>query len=116
LPIAEYQKFRGWVENADRARWSGVLERELAATHKKFERSKTREDLKKAEGGRVLNPLQEHPMSNPVMGLYMQAVCLANELVRSIALDDRNRDYLKEGRDDLEDAKRAKHQDYVKPE
>jgi len=107
LPFDEYQQLRGWIENADRARFSGVIDKQIEQTHKKFERSKTAEDLKAAEGGRVLNPLQEKLMSNPAMGLYMQFASMANELVISIPLDDRNRDYLKEGRDGLEDAKKT---------
>jgi hypothetical protein len=71
-PVDDYQKLRGWLEHADRARWSGVLERELANTHKQFERSKTMEQLKAQEGGRVINPMQENFMSHPVMGLFMQ--------------------------------------------
>jgi len=54
-------------------------------------------------------------MSNPVVGLFMQGASIANELVRWIDLRD-NRDRLKEAKDNLEDAKRNKHQEYVKPE
>ena len=45
-------------------------------------------------------------MKNPVVGLFMQGASLANMVVRSITLDDRNRDFTKEQRDGLEDAKR----------
>jgi len=45
-------------------------------------------------------------MKNPVVGLFMQGASLANMVVRSITLDDRNRDYTKEQRDGLESAKR----------
>lgn len=106
LPIEEYQLLRKWTDAKDRERYSGILEKQLAATHKKFERSKTMEDLKKQEGGRVLDPLQEHMMKNPIMGLFLTEAAIANELVRSIVLDDRNRDYDKEARDELEDAKK----------
>jgi len=58
------------------------------------------------EGGRVLDPMQEHLMRNPIIGLFMTEAAIANEIVRSIPLDDRNRDYLKERIDGLEDAKR----------
>lgn len=84
----------------------GALDRQIELTHKKFERSRTMGDLKAAEGGRVLDPMQEHLMRNPIVGLFMTEAAMANELVRSITLDDRNRDYLKEGRDALEDAKK----------
>ncbi len=115
LPIEDYQKLRGWMEHADRARWSGVLERELANTHKQFERSKTMEQLKEQEGGRVINPTQENFMSHPVMGLFMKGAGLANMLVKWIPLDDRNRDYMKEGREALDAAKADKLQEHAQP-
>jgi hypothetical protein len=46
-------------------------------------------------------------MANPVVGLFMQGASFANTLVKSIPLDDRNRDYTKEQRDGLEDAKKV---------
>jgi len=107
LPFDDYQNLRNWMEDADRARWSGALEKQIEATHKKFERSKTMEDLKAAEGGRVLDPMQEQLMRNPIVGLFMTEAAIASEIVRSIPLDDRNRDYLKEGRDALEEAKKG---------
>jgi hypothetical protein len=106
LPFNDYQKLRGWIEYKDRERFSGALEAELQRTHKKFERSKTMEDLKAAEGGRVVDPLQEQFMRNPIVGLFMTEAAIASEIVRSIPLDDRNRDYVKEQIDGLEDAKR----------
>lgn len=106
LPFEDYQKLRGWMEDRDRERWSGALEKTLEATHKKLERSKTMEDLKAQEGGRVLDPMQEQLMRNPIIGLFMTEAALAAEIVRSIVLDDRNRDYLKENRDGLESAKK----------
>lgn len=107
LPFEDYQKLRGWMEDRDRERWSGALEKTIEATHKKFERSKTMEDLKAQEGGRVIDPMQEHLMRNPIIGLFMTEAAIASEIVRSIVLDDRNRDYLKENRDALEDSKRG---------
>lgn len=106
LPSDDYQKLRGWIEHQDRERFSGALEAELQRAHKKFYRSKTMEDLKAAEGGRVLDPLQEQVMRNPIVGLFMTEAAIASEIVRSIPLDDRNRDYLKEQIDGLDEAKR----------
>lgn len=107
LPFEDYQKLRGWIEYKDRERFSGALGAEIERTHKKFERSKTMEDLKAQEGGRVIDPMQEHLMRNPIIGLFMTEAAIASEIVRSIVLDDRNRDYLKENRDALEDSKRG---------
>lgn len=107
LPYDDYCKLRGWIENKDRERWSGALGKQIEATHKKFERSKTMNDLKAQEGGRVLNPLQDEIMRNPVVGLFMTEATIAKEIVRSITLDDRNRDYTKEQRDGLEEQKKA---------
>ncbi|NOJ28143.1 MAG: hypothetical protein DA330_09060, partial [Nitrososphaera sp.] len=106
LPFDDYQRLRGWIEGKDRERFSGALEKQIEFTHKKFERSRTVEDVKAMEGGRVLEPMQEHLMRNPIVGLFMAEAAIANEIVRSIPLDDRNRDYLKERIDGLEDAKR----------
>jgi hypothetical protein len=107
LPFDDYQRLRGWIENRDRERWSGALEKQIELTHKKFERSKTASDLKSQEGGRVIDPMQEQLMRNPIIGLFMTEAAIASEIVRMITLDDRNRDYLKENRDGLEDAKRG---------
>jgi type IV secretory pathway VirD2 relaxase len=115
LPIDDYQRLRTWVEHADRARWSGVLEKQLELTHKKFERSKTMEDLKSAEGGRVIEPEMSAIMGNPFVKLVMFEGQLAAEILKSIPLDDRNRDYLKEGREGLESAKRDKLQEHNQP-
>lgn len=106
LPFEDYQKLRGWIENKDRERFSGYLDKGIQQARKDTERSKTAADLKAQEGGRVIDPVQEHVMRNPVVGLFMQGASFANMVVRSITLDDRNRDYTKEQRDGLEEAKK----------
>jgi hypothetical protein len=114
LPIDQYQKVRGWIENADRARWAGVTERQLQLSKQRYAQegaAKTSPNANRC----VVSPLQQQMMSNPVVGLFMQGASIANELVRWIDLRD-NRDRLKEAKDTLEDAKRTKHQDYVKPD
>lgn len=113
LPIDQYQKFRGWIENADRARWAGVAEKQLKLSKKLAAQEGGRKTSPNAN--RYVNPMQQQMMSNPVVGLFMQGASIAYELVRWIDLRD-NRDRLKEAKDNLEDAKRNKHQDYVKPE
>lgn len=112
LPVDDYQKLRGWMENAERARWSGVVEKQL-------EISKTKEWQERAQAGkpdnfRVQNPFQDAVMRNPVVGLFMQGAGLANTLVSWIPLTDQ-RDRVKEAGDALEDAKRDRHDRYVKP-
>jgi hypothetical protein len=106
LPFDDYQKLRGWIENKDRERFSGYLDKGIQNARKDTERSKTAADLKAQEGGRVIDPVQEQVMRNPIVGLFMQGASLANMVVRSITLDDRNRDYTKEQRDGLEEAKK----------
>ena len=111
LPIEQYQKLRGWIENADRARWAGVTERQLQISKQRYAQEGAAKTAPQAN--RYVNPLQQQMMSNPVVGLFMQGASIANELVRWIDLRD-NRDRLKEAKDGLEDAKKNKHQDYVK--
>ena len=106
LPYEDYQKLRGWIENKDRERFSGYLDKGIREARNKVERSKTSEDLKAAEGGRVIDPVQQEVMRNPVVGLFMQGAAIANMVVASIRLDDSNRDYTKEQRDGLEEAKK----------
>ena len=113
LPIEQYQKFRSWIENADRARWAGVTDRQLQLSKDRFARQGAAETSPNAN--RYVNPLQQQMMSNPVVGLFMQGASIANELVKLVDLRD-HRDRLKEAKDNLEDAKRNKHRDYVKPE
>ncbi len=107
LPVDDYHNLRSWIEDRDRARFSGAISKEMDRVIKRDERSKTMEDHKAAEGGRVLNPVQEQVMSTPFIGLWMQFASVANQIVRAIPLDDRNRDYTKEQRDGLEDSKKA---------
>jgi len=112
LPVENYQQLRGWLENADRARWAGV-------TDKLIDTAKTKHWQERAQAGmpdnfRVQNPFQDAVMRNPVVGLFMQGASIANELVRWIPLTD-TRDRLKEGKDALEAAKLDKLQEHVKP-
>ncbi|MBA3992562.1 MAG: hypothetical protein C0469_03475 [Cyanobacteria bacterium DS2.3.42] len=102
LPIEDYQNLRGWIENRDRQRWSGAIEKQL-----EIEKTKYKENEKGfAAGQRAVDPFQQHMMRNPVIGLFMVEASIASEIVRTIPLDDRNRDYLKEQRQGLEQAKR----------
>lgn len=109
IPVDDYQKLRGWIENADRARWAGVTEKQLKISKERA----AQEGATKTAPSRYVNPLQQQMMSNPVVGLFMQGASIAGELVRWIDLRD-NRDRLKEAKDTLEDAKKNKHKDYVK--
>ena len=110
LPVDDYQKLRGWMENADRARWSGVVEKQIDLEVKR----QGKEGAQKTMPQRVANPLQDQVMRNPVVGLFMQGAGLANTLVSWVPLTDQ-RDRVKEAGDAMEDAKRDRHDQYVKP-
>lgn len=112
LPIGEYTQLRSWIENADRARWSGVLNKQIDSA--KSAHWKERAQVGMPDNSRVATPVQDAVMRNPVMGLFMKGAMLANELVRSIPLTDQ-RDRLKEGEDALEAAKLDKHQEHNRP-
>lgn len=104
LPIEKYQQLRQWIEVKDRARFSGALEKQLNAA--KRQQAADEKARNSPANNRYVDPMQAEVMKNPVMGLFMTQASIANELVRSIVLDDRNRDYDKEARDELEDAKK----------
>jgi len=112
LPVENYQQLRGWLENADRARWSGVLEKQIELSKTQYGREGAQKTM--PDNFRVPNPLQEAVMRNPVVGMFMAGASFANEIVKWIPLTDQ-RDRLKEGRDALEAAKLDKHQEHVKP-
>ncbi len=99
LPINDYQKLRGFIENKDRERWSNVVAKQL-------EIAKTQDWQQKARDGspdnyRYIDPVQESLMANPVIGLYLKGASAINQLVKLIPLDDRHRDINKEVRDGL---------------
>ena len=112
LPVENYQQLRGWIENADRARWSGVLEKQVELSKTQYGREGAQKTM--PDNFRAPNPLQEAVMRNPVVGMFMAGASVANELVRWIPLTD-TRDRLKEGRDALEAAKLDKLQEHVQP-
>lgn len=108
LPVEEYQQLRTWIENADRKRWSGVLEKQM-------EISKTQDWQAKARDGnpnnfRYIDPVQQELMANPVVGLYLQGASVAAQLVKWIPLDDRGRDFNKEAIEKLEETKKEIHE------
>ena len=114
LPVDEYNQIQYWAENQDRLRFKNILQEEMSRVNKKFYHSKSMEDIDKQVGGRMLDPMQENVTANPIFALWMKGAMLANELVRSIPLTDQ-RDRLKEGRDDLEDAKLDKVAEHNAP-
>ncbi len=113
LPIDNYQQLRGWMENADRARFSGSLEKNLTEAKQRFDSDQKSNNSPAAS--RWVDPLQQQVMANPVIGVFMTGANIANTIVSWIDLRD-NRDRLKEAGDALEDAKRGKHDDYLKHE
>lgn len=112
LPVENYQQLRSWIENADRARWSGVLEKQMDI-------AKTQDWQSKARAGdpnnfRYVDPVQQELMKNPVVGLYLQGASIAAQLVKWIPLDDRHRDFNKEAIDNLEEIKKDVHNKALK--
>ncbi len=101
LPIDSYNNLRSWIEDRDRARFAGAMEKGMNDALKKSERSKTATDLKAQEGGRVIDPMQDAFMRNPVVGLFMTGASIANTLVRMIPLTE-NKDHLKDNRQELD--------------
>ena len=104
LPVDDYNNLRNWIEDRDRARFAGAIEKGVEQARNKMERNKSGRDLKAAEGPRVLDPMQDAMMRNPVVGVFMQVASIANTVVGMIKLTE-NKDHLKENREDLEKAK-----------
>ena len=103
LPKESYQELRNWIDQKDRARFAGEIDRQLSA-------SKTRQasqDQAKTSpaANRWVSPMQEELLRNPIIGLFLTEAAIASEIVRSIPLTDQ-RDRLKEASEDLESAKR----------
>ncbi len=103
LPKEDYKRLASWIEQKDRARFSGEIDRQLASA--KASQTARDEARNSPAANRYVSPLQQEMMRNPIMGLFLTEAAIAAELVRWIPLTDQ-RDRLKENRDDLEDAKR----------
>ncbi|MBX3072278.1 hypothetical protein KF913_00060 [Candidatus Obscuribacterales bacterium] len=103
LPKEDYKRLASWIEQKDRARFSGEIDRQLASA--KASQIARDEARNSPAANRYVSPLQQEMMRNPIMGLFLTEAAIAAELVRWIPLTDQ-RDRLKENRDDLEDAKR----------
>ncbi|MFN8658163.1 MAG: hypothetical protein U0105_17635 [Candidatus Obscuribacterales bacterium] len=116
LPKEDYKRLASWIEQKDRAQFSGEIERQL--NDAKAAQTKEEYARNKPSANRWYSPLQQEMMRNPIMGLFMTEAVMAAEIVRWIPLTDQ-RDRLKENRDDLEDAKRdveAKQRSRVNPD
>ncbi|HEY9731914.1 MAG TPA: hypothetical protein V6C89_08380 [Drouetiella sp.] len=103
LPKEDYKRLANWIEQKDRARFSGEIDRQL--TSAKASQTARDEARNSPAANRWVSPLQQEMMRNPIMGLFLTEAAVAAEIVRWIPLTDQ-RDRLKENRDDLEDAKR----------
>jgi hypothetical protein len=114
LAVDQYNQIQYWSESQDRARFQNILQEEMNRVNKLFYHSKTMEDLKAQEGGRVLNVTQENMTSSPFFAIWMKAASLANMVVGWIPVTDQ-RDRLKEGRDDLESTKLDKLAEHNAP-
>lgn len=113
LPIEDYQNLRGWIDHADRARWSGIVEKQLELSKKQYGKEGAQKTMPDAHRA-VVDPIQQKVMSNPIVGMFVSGASFAKMLVQMVPLTD-TRDRMKEAGDALEDAKLAKHQEYVKP-
>ncbi len=103
LPKADYKRLASWINQKDRARFSGEIDRQL--TSAKASQTARDEARNSPAANRYVSPLQQEMMRNPIMGLFLTEAAIASEIVRMIPLTDQ-RDRLKENRDALEDAKR----------
>ncbi|MBY0552838.1 MAG: hypothetical protein K2W95_36480 [Candidatus Obscuribacterales bacterium] len=113
LPLDDYQHLRSWIEGHDRAKFSGVIEKELTRSTNQF-RAEEKEN-NSPEGGRYVDPIQAEVMKNPVVGVFMTGASIASTVVSWIDLRD-NRDRLKETQEGLEAAKADKLQSYLRQE
>ena len=103
LPKEDYKRLASWIDQKDRARFSGEIQRQLNSA--KASQTARDEARNSPNANRYVSPLQQEMMRNPIMGLFLTEASIAAELVRWIPLTDQ-RDRLKENKDDLEDAKR----------
>lgn len=103
LPKEHYKRLENWIEQKDRARFAGELDRQLAGA--KDVQAAGEKVRSSPAANRYVAPLQQEMMRNPIMALFLSEASIAAEIVRSIPLTDQ-RDRLKENRDELEDAKR----------
>lgn len=94
-----------WIENQDRERFSGILEKEMG----KAIRRQEREEQQQAQGQRWVDPDSEHLLGNPVVGVILTAHAFAKSVVDDIPTDWSKRDELKDrwdaANDRLQDAK-----------
>lgn len=103
LPKKDYQRLSNWIDQKDRARFSGEVERQLS--NAKASPSSRDGARNSPAANRWVSPMQQEMMRNPIMGLFLTEASIAAEIVRMIPLTDQ-RDRLKESRDALEDTKR----------
>ncbi len=104
LPIDDYQNLRKWIEAKDRARWAGALEKNMDIAKTQAWQKKARDGA--ADNYRYIDPVQQQVTGMKAFGLWMKFASLSNELVKSIPLDDRYRDYYKEAIQEMEAAKK----------
>ncbi len=112
LPVEDYQNLRGWIERSDRARWSGIVEKQLELSKKQYGKEGAQKTMPDAH--RFVDPVQKQVMANPLVGMFVSCASFANQLVKLIPLTD-NRDRVKEAGDAMEAAKLDRHQQYVEP-
>jgi hypothetical protein len=94
-----------WIEDQDRSRFSGILEKEMGKAIKRQDR----EEQQQAQGQRWVDPDSEHLIGNPVVGVILTAHAFVKSVVDDIPTDwskrDELRDRWKSANDRLQDAK-----------
>jgi hypothetical protein len=104
LPIDDHNKLREWIEDKDRAKWAGVLQKQMDIAKTKDWQAKARAG--QPDNYRYIDPVQQEVTSMKAFGLWMKFANLANQVVKAIPLDDRNRDFNKEAIQELDETKK----------
>jgi hypothetical protein len=111
LAKEDYKRLATWIEQKDRSRFSGEIERQMSGA--KEQQASADKARNSPAANRYVSPVQQEMLRNPVMGLFLTEASIAAAIARAIPLTDR-RDRLKESRDELESAKRDREAKQLK--
>ncbi|WP_217697636.1 hypothetical protein, partial [Klebsiella aerogenes] len=82
LPIDDHNKLREWIEDKDRAKWAGVLQKQMDIAKTKDWQAKARAG--QPDNYRYIDPVQQEVTSMKAFGLWMKFANLANQVVKAI--------------------------------